>query len=294
MRLVVTGGSGRLGQYAIRELLAHDHTVLSLDRLPPPTALCPSWVVDLTRAGDVYQALRDAEGVVHLGAWQAPGLTSDTETFANNVTATYNVLKAATDLGVRRAVLASSVAAYGFIYAPRMPTPDYLPLDEEHPCRPQDPYGLSKVVGETLGDSFARLAPITIVSLRIAGVNFDPTYQRYVARWRTPAERLGGFWSYIDARDAAVACRLAVEAPLQGHQVFNVAAPTSLMREPTAELARRYVPDLPRIKEGYEGNFSGLDPTKADRVLGFRAEHLMEQYVGPDGAPLGPTSPAAG
>jgi nucleoside-diphosphate-sugar epimerase len=224
--------------------------------------------------------------VIHLAAWQAPGLTADTETFGNNVTATYNVLKAATDLGVGRAVLASSVAAYGFIYAPRMPTPDYLPLDEEHPCRPQDSYGLSKVVGEAIADSFVRLASIAIASLRIAGVNFDPTFQRYVQRWSAPAERLGGFWSYVDARDAAVACRLAIEAPLQGHQVFNVCAPTSLMREPTDELIRRYVPDLPRTKPGLSGNWSGLDPTKAERVLGFRAEHLMERYVGPDGSPL--------
>ena len=197
------------------------------------------------------------------------------------------MLKAATDLGVRRAVLASSVAAYGFIYAPRMPTPDYLPLDEEHPCRPQDSYGLSKVVGETIADSFARLAPIAIASLRIAGVSFDPTFQRYVERWAAPTERLGGFWSYVDARDAAVACRLALETPLQGHQVFNVCAPTSLMREPTDELIRRYVPDLPRTKPGLSGNWAGMDPTKAERVLGFRAEHLMERYVGPDGSALG-------
>jgi nucleoside-diphosphate-sugar epimerase len=287
MKLVVTGGSGRLGQFTIRELLVHGHEVLSLDRVPPPTAVCPSWVSDLSRAGDLYQALRGADGVIHLAAWQAPGLTADTETFNNNVGATYNVLKAATDLGVGRAVLASSIAAYGFIYAPRMPTPDYLPLDEEHPCRPQDSYGLSKVVGETIADSFARVAPVTIVSLRIAGVNFDPTFQGYVARWRTPTQRLGGFWSYVDARDAAVACRLALETPLEGHQVFNISAPTGLMREPTTELLRQYLPEMPAIKEGMSGNWSGLDPRKAERVLGFRAEHLMECYVGPDGTPLG-------
>jgi nucleoside-diphosphate-sugar epimerase len=286
VKIVVTGGSGRLGQYTVRELLAHDHDVLSLDRVPAPEPLCRSWVAELTRAGDLYQALKDADGVIHLAAWQAPGLTPDTETFANNVSATYNVLKAATDLGVGRAVLASSVAAYGFSYAPRMPTPEYLPLDEEHPCRPQDPYGLSKIIGETLADSFTRLAPISIASLRLAGVNFDPTYQRYVERWSRPTERLGSFWCYVDARDAAVACRLAVEVPLTGHEVLNISAPTSLMREPTADLLKRLVPDLPRIKEGFSGNWSGMDPAKAARVLGFHTEHLMEQVVGPDGRPL--------
>ena len=76
MRIVVTGGSGRLGQYTVRELLAHGHEVLSLDRVPPANARCPAWVADLTRIGDTYQALQGAGGIVHLAAWQAPGLTA--------------------------------------------------------------------------------------------------------------------------------------------------------------------------------------------------------------------------
>ena len=46
-RIVVTGGSGRLGQFVIRELLAHRYEVLSLDRVPPREKLCPSWLTDL-------------------------------------------------------------------------------------------------------------------------------------------------------------------------------------------------------------------------------------------------------
>ncbi len=200
MKVVVTGGAGRLGQLVIRELQTAGHAVLSLDRVPLSTPLCPAWVADLTRAGDLYQALRGADGVIHLAAWQAPNLTPDTETFANNVSATYNVLQAAHDLGIDRVVLASSVAAYGYIYAPRMPPPEYLPLDEAHPCIPQDPYGLSKLVGEQIADAFVRLRPMQIASLRLAGINFDLAYERFAERWRTPTLRLGGFWSYVDGR----------------------------------------------------------------------------------------------
>src|SRR5579875_2845670 len=81
MRVVVTGGSGRLGGFVIRELLAHGHDVLSLDRVRPAAPPCTAWQVDLTRSGDVYQALVGAEGVVHLAAYQAPDLAPDTETF---------------------------------------------------------------------------------------------------------------------------------------------------------------------------------------------------------------------
>jgi nucleoside-diphosphate-sugar epimerase len=280
MKIVVTGGSGRLGQHVVEALLAAGHTALSLDRVSPPQARCPTWVADLTRSGDVYQALHGADGIIHLAAWQAPGMTPDTETFANNVSATYNVLKAASDLGVRHVVLASSIAAYGFIYARHLTPPDYLPLDEAYPCAPQDPYGLSKVVGEATADAFARLGPISIASLRFPGVVFDLTYASIPERWRDPAARRGGFWTYIDARDAAHACRLAAEADLAGHEVFNVAAPTSIMREPTCELLRRCGLEPRRLAEGLSGNWSAMDSAKAARVLGYRAEHQWRQYVG--------------
>ena len=110
-KIVVTGGSGRLGQLVIQELLFHEYQVLSLDRVRPAVNACPSWIADLRCSGDLYQALRCAYGIVHLGAYQAPGLAPDAEVFSNNVTASYNVLKAAADLGVKKVVMASSTAA---------------------------------------------------------------------------------------------------------------------------------------------------------------------------------------
>ena len=283
-RVVVTGGSGRLGQHTIGHLLQHGYEALSLDIVPPPRRLCDSWLCDLRRSGDLYEALKDADAAIHLGAYQAPNLAPDCETFSNNVTATYNVLKAAVDLGVPRVVCASSIAAYGFLYAPKIQAPEYLPLDEVHPCVPQDPYALSKVFGEQLADSCTRYSEITVVSLRFSGVNFDPTYGELPRRWADPAVRMGTFWSYVDARDAAVACRLALEAPLSGHHVFNIAAPTSRYPDPTDELVRRYIPGT-QIKEGYSGHWGGLDVTKAGKVLGFTAAHVWRDYLNPDGTP---------
>ena len=261
--------------------------------MPPPAKLCDSWLCDLRRSGDLYEAFRGADAVIHLGAYQAPNLAPDCETFSNNVTATYNVLKAAVDLGVPRVVCASSIAAYGFLYAPRIWTPDYLPLDELYPCRPQDPYALSKVFGEQLADSCTRYSDITVVSLRFSGVNFDPTYGELPRRWADPGVRMGTFWSYVDARDAAVACRLALEGPLSGHEVFNIAAPTSRYPEPTEELVRRFIPDT-KIKEGYSGHWGGLDVTKAAEMLGFKAAHVWRDYLDPDGTPKTPASAGQG
>ena len=93
-KIVVTGGSGKLAQFVIRDLLDQGYSVLSLDRVAPREKLCMSWQVDLRHAGDLFEALRGAYGIIHLGAYQAPNLAPDAETLSNNVSATYNVLRA--------------------------------------------------------------------------------------------------------------------------------------------------------------------------------------------------------
>ncbi len=280
--IVVTGGSGKLGSFAVRALVDAGHEVLSLDRARPAEAPCESWICDLTRPGDLYQAFRGADAIIHLAAYQAPGLAPDTETFSNNTIASYNVLKAATDSGVRRVVMASSIAAYGFTYAAKMWSPDYLPLDEDYPCKPQDPYGLSKIIGERLAEAFVSYGDMSAVSLRISGVNFDLNYGSLPARWADPGARIGTFWSYIDARDAAVACRLAIDAKIDGHLICNLSADTSRYRDPTAELINKYLPGT-KVRDGFSSHFGGLDNSRAKDVLGFEAQHLWQKYITPEG-----------
>lgn len=286
-KIVVTGGSGRLGVYTIRELIAAGYEVLSLDVVAPEQKVCESWFCDLKNPGDIFQALKNADAVIHLAAFQAPNLVSDCETFNNNTTSSYNILKAAVDMGVRRVVLASSVAAYGFVYAPKMWVPDYLPLDEKYPCKPQDPYGLSKVFGEQLADSFTTGNPLTAVSLRLSGVNFDLTYKTLPERWLNPGDKIGTFWSYIDVRDAAIACLLAVEANIVGHQILNISTVTSRYPEPTAELIQRYLPET-KIREGFSGMWGGLDCSLAKKTLGFEAKYVWQKYLDKDGRLISP------
>ncbi|MDC0033973.1 NAD(P)-dependent oxidoreductase, partial [Alphaproteobacteria bacterium] len=175
-------------------------------------------------------------------------------------------------------VMASSIAAYGFTYASKMWMPDYLPLDEDFPCKPQDPYGLSKITGEKLADSFVSHTDTTVVSLRISGVNFDLTYASLPQRWANPGYKIGTFWSYIDVRDAAEGCRLAVEANIQGHLICNLSNDLSRFREPTAELIGNYLPDT-KIREGFPSHFGGLDNTRAKTFLGFEARHHWQDYI---------------
>ena len=279
-KVVVTGGSGRLGQFVIRELLAYGYQVLSLDRVPPREKLCPTWIADLRNPGDLFESLKEAHGIIHMGAYQAPNLAADAETFGNNVTSTYNVLRAAADSKVKKVVVASSTAAFGFIYAKNLWAPDYLPLDENHPSKPGDSYGLSKVVGEQIADSIVTVQKaMTIASLRFPGVNFDLSYESFRDRWRNPATRASGFWTYIDARDAAETCRLALEAKFQGHEVFIASAPLNCMIQPTRELVGKYLPRGAKIRKVSGTHWSCVDSAKARRVLGFKPKHIWQDYL---------------
>jgi nucleoside-diphosphate-sugar epimerase len=148
-----------------------------------------------------------------------------------------------------------------------------LPVDEEHPLRPQDPYGLTKLAGEDLCSALAAKSGVPILSLRFSGIYTEEHRTMFAKRKSDPLIRgTGSLWSYIDARDAAGACRLALDAQLDGHQAFNIAAATNLVNRPIDELAVRYLSDVKELRAGLSGNGSGYSVAKAKSVLGFEAK----------------------
>lgn len=284
-KIIVTGGSGNLGRWTLKALRDAGFETVNLDRQPPEEAHGEYVKIDLSDASALAAAFSGADAVVHLAAYQAPDMAPYPEVFRNNISATYNIFHAAAEAGVARVVHASSIAAYGFLYAPVIWPPDYLPLDEDHPCHPKDPYALSKVFGEQIADSYMGAGKMSAVSLRISGVNLDLTYQNLPERWKDPGAKMGTFWSYVDVRDAAQAFRLAVEADITGHEIFNIGAETSRYPQPTTELVRKYLPST-RIREGMTGHWSGLDSSRARDRLGFEAKHVWRNYLSEDGLPL--------
>jgi nucleoside-diphosphate-sugar epimerase len=209
-----------------------------------------------------------------------PDVAGDAATFNDNVSITYNLLAVARAAGVRKVICGSSLAVYGFYYPIRKVTPDYLPVDEGHPRRPQDPYGLSKLVGEDLCAAFAANSDMQIASLRFSGIYTEAHSRVLLERSANPTIRgTGALWSYIDVRDAAMACRLALETDFKGHEAFNVCAPTSITATPTADLLRRYLAEVKTVREGLQGNWCGYDTRKAALMLGFHARHLFRNGI---------------
>lgn len=276
--VVVTGGSGLAGSHVVEFLLQAGYRVLNVDRDKPSLDNAPYRLIDLEDLGQVYGVLAGADAVVHLAAIPRPVFHTGEVVFRTNVMSAFNVLEAAANLGIQRVVYASSISVLGFPFFYRPLSPRYVPIDEQHPRLPQDPYALSKYVGEELAEAYVRRCDMTVISLRLAWIHSHQTFkQQLVPMWDDPAAGASNLWGYIDGRDVARVCQSALEADLSGHEAFFIAAPNTFMKTPTVELVGQFYPDT-EIRPGLEGTQSLLSTAKAERLLGFKAQYTWESY----------------
>ena len=277
MRVVVTGGSGLAGRAVVADLLEHGFDVMNVD-LVPLEETAPFRRADLVDLGQVYGCLRDAEAVVHFAAIPRPAFDVPEVVFRTNVMSAFNVLEAASTLGINRIVYASSVSVLGFPFFVQPFVPDYVPIDEVHPLLPQDAYALSKRVGEELANGFARRGRLTVVGLRFPWIHTPWTFAEQVQPlWADPAAGASNLWSYVDSRDVAEAARLALTAQTAGHVACFVAASDSFMPIPSRTLVADHYPKTV-IHDELADHASLLSSAKAEAILGFRARHSWRSY----------------
>ena len=154
MRIAVTGGFGRLGAYVLRELAGHAVRVLDINAPAEPAADYRE--ADLRDLDALRAGLHDMEIVVHLAGIDRSVATDDGATMQVNAMGTWNLFEACRQAGVRRVIHCSSSSVLGLDHSnPGMP-PCYLPIDEAHPLRPSDAYGLSKLCGERIAEAYSR------------------------------------------------------------------------------------------------------------------------------------------
>jgi nucleoside-diphosphate-sugar epimerase len=274
-RIVVTGGSGKAGRAVVRELVDAWRDVLSVD-LRRGDLPCDQIQADLTDYGQVVDALHEAEAVIHLAAIPAPGLRPEQETFRINTLSTYNVFRAASVLGLERVVWASSETILGLPFEREQPA--YAPIDEAHPSYPESSYALSKLISEELARQHQRWSGIPHVGLRISNIMEPHDYERFPGFWDFPQERRWNLWGYVDARDVAQACRLALDAELDAAETFIIAAADTCMNRPSAELMAEVFPEVEL--RGELGEFETLLAIgKARRVLGYEPRFSWRDAV---------------
>jgi nucleoside-diphosphate-sugar epimerase len=281
MRIVVTGGSGKLGRTVVRELAAAGHEVINLDSAGERG---PGFVkVDLTDFGQTLDAILGVndkhdgfDAIVHLAAIPAPGILSDVATFHNNIRVTYNVFQAARRAGIRNVVYASSETVLGL---PFDVPPPYIPVDEEYPARPESTYSLVKHLEEQMAIELVRWDPeLKIVALRFSNVMEPADYAEFPSFDEDARKRKWNLWGYIDARDGAQAILRALEWEATGFDRFIIAAADTVMTRPNAELVAEVFPGVP-LKGELGVNDTLLSIDKARRVLGYAPEHSWRDEV---------------
>jgi nucleoside-diphosphate-sugar epimerase len=282
--IIVTGGSGKVGRACVKDLMEHGYKVASIDLARPPGLSNPPKPTDVnfTRAditdfGQVMAAFsgintrveEPVTGIVHLGAIASPGEAADHVIFEVNTISTYNVFEAARRLNIRNVVWASSETVYGLPYPGG---PRYVPVDEEIE-EANWSYSLSKLMGEKMAEQFARWdAETKIVGLRFSNVQEPGDYANFPGYDQDARTRAFNLWTYIDARDAAQAIRLSLEATLKGAHVFGIANSNSIMRQSNDKLLDEVFPGTKR-KRKLEPNESLISIEKAKRVLGYKPQH---------------------
>src|SRR6266487_7072875 len=180
--ILITGGSGFLGTYVIRQLAQRSDHIVSFDIAPPApqlAALTAAYAEHVTYVRgqilDLAGLMRcvkehNIERIFHAAALYDPpySLQDPAITFQVNVNGTINVLEAARLCGVQRVVQSSSIA----VYAPRQ----YEPIDERHPIHipstgnPLGPYGASKAAAEIVGITYYSTNGVDFIALRNSAI----------------------------------------------------------------------------------------------------------------------------
>lgn len=289
MRVLVTGARGKVGTATTVALVAAGHDVTCTDVMrgvfERPLPGEPAYIqADLTHPGDAFAVVRGMNAVIHAAAIPDPTHNTPATVFQNNLMSTFNVIEAAVRFGVSRFVNISSETVPGFFFPERPFLPDYVPVDENHKVRPQDPYALSKYFGELLMDAAVQRSDIRCISIRPCWVQHEGNYERNLGpQVRDPSLLSPNLWSYIDVYDLADALVLAAESNLPGHELFYIASPDNVGGLPFVEIVRKYYGEKIQIRPVDRKDASGISSAKAMKMLGYAPKRSWRDYLDDQG-----------
>ncbi|HYF29078.1 MAG TPA: NAD-dependent epimerase/dehydratase family protein [Candidatus Paceibacterota bacterium] len=296
-KAVVTGGAGFIGAHIARALIDvgyETHVVDDLsdgkrDRVPEGATL---HVLDVRNTSGIKEIFEGAAAVFHEAALPRVPFSIDHPQEAHdvNVNGTLSVLLAAKEAGVSRVIYAASSSAYG--------EQATLPLSEDMPALPVNPYGLHKYIGECYARMFSELYGLETVSLRyfnVYGSGMDPEGAYALAIPKLLQLRAKGVpltitgdgtqtRDFTHIRDVIRANLLAMESPRVGKgEVINIGSGRNVSMNYLAELIggeRVYIParveahdtlaDITRAKELLDWE---PEVTLEDGIMGIRGEY---------------------
>lgn len=247
MKALVTGAAGFLGSHVARRLRDEGWGVKTFDSQPISFAGVESITGDLLDPEAVSAAVEGADVVLHIAAIGDVYLAAERPELAAavNVVGTSHVASAAVTHGAR-VVYASTWEVYG--------EPDYEPIDEDHPCRPDHPYNITKLGGEQMLMAACRLHGLSGVALRLgtaygSGLRPNSVFRIFIDRARRgesitiAGDGLQGR-QFTHASDLAEAFRLAALSDVSGITLNTVAPETTTIKELAERVVHRYPTEL--------------------------------------------------
>ena len=306
MKVLVTGGAGYIGSVAVKHLLDAGHAVSVFDSLElghveavdPRARLI---VGDLRREGDVMEAVRaeKPDAVMHFAAYALVGESSADpgKYFRNNDLGGINLAQAMDACGVKRIVFSSTCATYG--------QPDSMPIREDTPQRPTNPYGESKLLFEKMLGWYARIRGFKPVFLRYFNAcgaegklgedreietHIIPNVLRVPLGRKDKVEIFGADYKthdgtcvrdYVHVSDLARAHLMALESDFTG--ALNLGTGRGFSVKEIVEAARRVtghpIPAVVSPRRPGDPDELVADPAKAREVLGWRAEWTEPEAI---------------
>ena len=289
MKVLITGGNGKLAAYVTRALAAEHEIVLFARHQPAEEFANYPWIQgDLTDFAACQRAVAGVDAIQHIGAqpWpvEHPQLRANAEkqgipfdaTFKTNLLGTYYLMQAAVEAGVKTVVMAGSNCALGHGFRiSKTPFPiQRLPIDETHPTEPEDSYSFSKRTGEDLLASYTRAYGIRTYVTRIAGICPADRRQAIAANAKPVSGWSEWLWCWVGSEDVANAHKLLMEQAerLPPHDIYFLNADDTTCLEPSLELVERFRPDLLPLVAGLNGHQSFLNCDKLKQAVGWRHE----------------------
>jgi UDP-glucose 4-epimerase len=278
MKIVITGGSGKLARYLVPKLI-REHEVLLFDKQPPdqnPSLFMQGEVTDMDK---LNKAFRGAKAVIHLAALRSRYNHLPMKVMETNTLGTFCVLEASRSAEVEKIIFASSDAVLGMAQSKTEFPPEYLPIDEKHPLKPKDPYGISKLLGERMCRCYAIGYDINIIALRFSNILCPGDELKYLDDAKDPTTRRKSLWAWVHVGDAVNAIVGALDFELQGLEVFHIAADDiCLLSLNVKELLEKYFPKT-TIRRPLTSKESLIDCRKAKQVLGLQISRRFEEVI---------------
>jgi UDP-glucose-4-epimerase GalE len=291
--VLVVGGAGYIGSHAAHALKRRGHEAIIYDNLSTGHAFLADGfeliVGDLADSAKLKSVLARVDAVMHFAAhcYVGESVENPRKYFQNNVVSAISLLNSVIDSKVRKFIFSSTCATYG--------TPAKMPMNEDAPRLPVNPYGATKLAFEYALEAYSRAYGLRFVAFRYfnaAGADENgkvgeihdpethliPSVFEAIRGDRPALEIFGNDYptadgtcirDYIHVSDLATALNLGTG---QGNSVKEV---ISMIERVTGQkvpqrLAPRRPGDPPELV---------ADPSRAEKVLGWKAKRSLEQIV---------------